>query len=359
MKKILAIVIALFIALFGVACASDKTTDNPVDGGGATDGNTTETEGPSNKTPLKVFAPDGAPAFALSGLMENSDYDIEVVASNTIGSKITGGEADLVIAPTNAIVNLFNKGKDYRIIAGATRGNLFIVGVGSGDGLTLADLVGSVVGVIGQGQTPDLVLRYILESNSVDYAIADAPVSGKVGIRYYADGPSVIKAVKAGQAAFGLLGEPAATNAVATIEDAEMLDVQELYRQAEDGNSYGFPQAVLAVKYETYTARKSDVDAFVTAYAAAENFAEENPAKAVELVKAHMTEGVAASIQSLSAETARRCNISGAALTQQDKADINAYMQLILDLEAEDVASGAIASSVGGKLPDDSIYIIG
>ena len=225
-------------------------------------------EQPGTTEKLKVFAPDGAPAFALSGLMGDDTYDIEVVASNTIASKITSGDADLVIAPTNAVVNLFNKGQDYRIVAQATRGNLFIVG-----------------------------------SNG-------------------------------------------------------MLDVQALYEAAEEGNTYGFPQAVLAVKYSTYTARKTEVDAFLTAYAAAEDYAEEHPAEAVERVKNHMSDGVEASIQQMSAETAARCNISGSVLTEADKADINGYIQMILDLEAEGVADGSLASSVGGKLPDEQIYLV-
>lgn len=343
MKKVLVWLFAVFTALSVAACGER----------GGTPGTDATTE------KLKVFAPDGAPAFALSGLMGDDTYDIEVVASNTIASKITSGDADLVIAPTNAVVNLFNKGQDYRIVAQATRGNLFVVGAGGGETLELSDLVGAVVGVIGQGQTPDLVFRYILGKNDIAYEVSDTAVDGKIALRYYADGPAVIQAAIAGQIGYGLLGEPAATNASAKIQGAKMLDVQALYEAAEEGNTYGFPQAVLAVKYSTYTARKAEVDAFLTAYAAAEDYAEEHPAEAVERVKNHMSDGVEASIQQMSAETAARCNISGSVLTEADKADINGYIQMILDLEAEGVADGSLASSVGGKLPDETIYIVG
>lgn len=333
MKKLLACALALTM-LLAVGCAPrpDKTEPN---------------------APLKVFAPDGAPAFALSGLMGDDTYDIEVVPASTIGSKITTKEADLLIIPTNAVVNLFNKGQDYRIIAEATRGNLYLVGKTDSETPDLSDLTGAVAGVIGSGQTPDLVLRYILSANGIGYETSDAPVSGKAALKYYADGPSVIKALKAGQIGFGLLGEPAATNAAVAVSNVKVMDVQALFEQAEDGNAYGFPQAVLAVKYATYTARRADVDAFVNAYAAAKNYAADNPADAVARVKAHMQAGTEASIQSLTAEVARRCNIANGKITAAVKTDIANYIQMILDLE-----QGQDVSSVGGKLPDESIYIV-
>ena len=38
---------------------------------------------------------------------------------------------------------------------------------------SLADLRGKVVGVIGQGQVPDLTFRYLLRKNGVEYTVAE------------------------------------------------------------------------------------------------------------------------------------------------------------------------------------------
>ena len=332
MKKILSVLAACILAVAGFGCA-DKGS-----GGSA--------------AKLKIFAPDGAPAFALSGLMTGEDtYDFEIVPAGTIGQKITTGAADLLIIPTNAIVNLYNKGKDYRIIAEATRGNLFVVGKSDDETLSLNSLLGKTVGVIGQGQTPDLVFRFILKQHNIE--IADEATPGKIALRYFADGPAVIQNIVAAKIDFGVLGEPAATNATKKVTGAKTMDVQALYRDAAVGNSYGFPQAVLAVNNAVYTARKAEVDAFVDAFVAAKTYAVENPSEAVERVKANVTEGTEASIQSLTAEVAGRCNIANAKITAAAKADIAAYIGMILDLE-----SGADVSSVGGKLPDESIYIL-
>lgn len=293
---------------------------------------------------LKVFAPDGAPALALAGMMtQNDKYDYTVVASSAIGSKLIDGSADIAIVPTNAVVNLYNKGKDYRIAALATVGNLYLVGK---DDFTLSDLTGKVLGVFGQNNVPDLVLRALFKSNGVEIEISDEPTAGKVAFRYFADGPTVMQAIKQGVVSFGLLPEPAATAALKNIEGAKLLDVQAEREKITD--RYGFPQAVLVVKGDLLDSRKADVDAFLADYVASGDWVEAHPQEAVEAVAAHMADGVEPSIKALSADTAARCNIDTRRVDETLRQEVNAFIQDIIDL--------GLTESVGGKLPDAAIF---
>lgn len=303
--------------------------------------------GPKTSTTdkLKVFAPDGAPALALSGMLaEDGDkYDFTVVASSSIGSKLVDGSADLAIVPTNAAVNLYNKGKDYRIAALATVGNLYLIGKGD---FTLSDLTGKTLGVFGQNNVPDLVLRALLSDNDMETVVSDEAVAGKVALKYFADGPAVMQAIKKDIVPFGLLPEPAATAALGNIDGAKLLDVQ-AERQKITG-SYGFPQAVLVVKGSLLEDRKADVDAFLTRYATLGTWAEEHPQEAVAAVSAHMAEGVEASIKALTKETAKRCNIRVDRIDETARNQVKAFMQDIIDL--------GLSESIGGKLPADTIF---
>lgn len=174
-------------------------------------------EVPSN---VKVFMPDGATALSFAKMMRDNGevggtaVDYSVVTANTIASKLTSSEADIAIVPTNLAAKLYNANGKYKMIATVTNGNLYIIG---GESEGLSSLAGKRVASIGQGAVPDIIFRYLLQLNNIEYTVSDRAVEGKVALTYFADGGAVIKAIKGGLAEFGLLGEPAATNAYAAI----------------------------------------------------------------------------------------------------------------------------------------------
>lgn len=158
---------------------------------------------------LKVFMPDGAPALALAELMSKgsvSAAEYEVVIASTIASKLTSGAADIAVVPTNAAAKLYNGNQKYVMLGVVTHGNLFIVGEQADN---LERLKGKTVAVIGQGNIPDIVFRYILKKANIPYAVGDTAAANRITLRFFADSGAVVKALKAGQADYGLLAEPA------------------------------------------------------------------------------------------------------------------------------------------------------
>lgn len=137
--------------------------------------------GCSRQSNISIYAPDGAPALALSSLI-NADLkgiDINVVASDKIASFITGEnkKADVCILPINMASNLIGDGKDYSMIATITHGNFYFLS-NSQTQITsqnLGELIGKTIGVLQLQNVPGLTFKHVLNSLGIDYiTIQDA-----------------------------------------------------------------------------------------------------------------------------------------------------------------------------------------
>ena len=163
---------------------------------------------------VNIYVPDGATALALAYFMHSGEkvsgatLNITIVTASTIGQYVSSGRADLAVMPSNAAAKMYNANKKYKLVMTLTHGNLYIVG---SDMSGVESLVGKRVGAIGQGQVPDLVLRYILKKSGIEYVQSDVAVEGKVAVSYCSDGGEVARSLKAGLIDFGLLAEPAAS----------------------------------------------------------------------------------------------------------------------------------------------------
>ena len=217
-------------------------------------------ESGSDKT-LRVALPDGTPLLAMASLMANKEkvggykLDFNVVPSNLIGSEITGEKADIAVMPTNAIVGLYKKGADYKIVTSNIFGVLYLIG-NSDDAFTLDKLKGKVIYSIGEKNTPQLVFEKILKEKLGDDIVvnSDKAVSGKVAMYYVTDGQQVIAALKQGKANYGIVGEPAATNAKGKGLSV-LYDLQKGWGEVTGGEE-SYPQASLAIKASLATNKK-------------------------------------------------------------------------------------------------------
>ncbi len=137
-----------------------------------------ESTGENTSATLTFVAPDGAPALSIAKYIADDDdlgtsKDIEytVVASSDIGGIMQRGEADIMIMPVNASSKLYkaNASDKYKMVSVVTHGNLYIM---SNSDITLEDLKGKTIGVIGQGAVPDLTLQAVLKKNGINYQTA-------------------------------------------------------------------------------------------------------------------------------------------------------------------------------------------
>ena len=288
MKKIVTLIMSLMLCVLGltgvVGCKDNNDGDNT----------------------LYVYMPDGAPALAMSKLLNDDNQfgtkiDYTVVASSNISNYIINKTADIAVIPVNMASKIL--GDDYKIIATVTNGNLYIVG--NTEVYTLGDLTNEVVGVIGQGNVPDLNFKYLLSSNSIEYEASDTSVSGKVALRYFADASNLLPMLKTNQMSFGLLPEPAVSKLLSMASNFSIkLDIQALWE------SGAYPQAVLVAKTELVNNNSELIENVLQELEENEQWAVDNPALAVNAVNNNLAEGVTASLQNtISGATIQNCNI--------------------------------------------------
>lgn len=287
---------------------------------------------------VSVFAPDGATAIALAeiinggGKIGGRKLSVNIVSPSNIADTMKNEQADLVIAPTNAPAKMNTMGKPYSMIAAVTHGNLYMVGVK--EAASLEALKGKIVGVIGLAATPDIIFRYILKENHIEYAVSETPIEGKVALKYYADGSALLGAMKANHSVikFGVVGEPLATTALEQLTGSSIcFDLQQLYGAISGGASY--PQSVLAVK-DSLKSDRQFLDALLKKMSTAAKWAEGNPAEAVAAINSCVKDGAGTSLKNLSKAVIERCNID-IVRTVNCKKQVKDYFTAISSLDNE------------------------
>ena len=136
-----------------------------------------------NGKTFTFYAPDGAPALAIAKFINDNEnfisgatFNYNVVVADDIAKYTNGvlGTADFVVMPVNAASKVYKNAKaNYTMVSVITHGNLYIMAKVK-DGNTqikLSDLDGKKIGVIGQGNVPDLTLKTVLTKNSIGYSV--------------------------------------------------------------------------------------------------------------------------------------------------------------------------------------------
>lgn len=307
-------------------------------------------DGGDTQAAISMYAPDGAPALAMSKLIHDKpDFGREVtytvVAPTSVAAPVQKGTADMAIIPTNVAVKLYNINGAYRMAAVTTQGNLYVAGT---ETITSLDgLKGQVLGVIGRGAVPDLIIKSLLRGAEIPYVEQDTAADGKVALRYYSDGQAVIRAMKQ-DIKFGLLAEPAATNALKAVAGSSIvLDLQNEWRGMTGDASY--PQSCLVVKKELAESSPALVKSVVEKLRESAAWVGDNLDAAKAAVSGAMAAGTETTVGALTKESVARCNIS--VVTAADaKASVQKFVDSLIELEKE------LESIVGGKQPDDAFY---
>ena len=281
--------------------------------------------------------PDGAPALAVAKFIkdkenfgEKYEFDYKVVAAGNIGGIMQKGESDFIVMPVNAASKLYkaNKGDAYKMAAVITHGNLYIMTKGETSAEELKD---KVVGVIGQGNVPDLTLKVILKKEGIEYEASEKPVEGKVAFRYFADASELMPMLKQGKLSVGLLPEPAATKLTKIAPDyTGRINVQTLY----DSESGTYPQAVLMVKSSVADNNPKLIEKIENAFKGLNEWLRENTSAAVTAVNGALAEGVVPSLvaENIDAGVIDGCNIFWQS-AEKGKSAVQNYLSDIMAIE--------------------------
>ncbi|MCQ2387957.1 MAG: hypothetical protein MJ066_05905 [Clostridia bacterium] len=302
-----------------------------------------------DKGGVAFYAPDGAPALAISkyiydkeNFLDGLNVIYKVISSNEIAKSVQDGSADIIAMPINIATKLYNLNKKdiYKMVSVITHGNLYIV---SKKEISLSDLKGSVVGVIGQGLVPDLTFKAILQSEGIEYTVGNEPVNEKVAIRYVSDASELLPLLKNGVIEIGLLPEPACTKlSTLSSEYSYRLDIQELY----NSETKSYPQAVLMVKESILKKYPKLVSIIEEKFDNDNIWLVENSKNAVNSINSVISEGLTPSLNTsnITPSVIKNCNIYWQK-SKDAKGEIENYINSITQIEP-----------LSAKTVDDNFY---
>ena len=222
--------------------------------------------------PISILCPQGAPALATLGTIDNEMVTIDCVQGTDVLSAELAkkdSEYDIIVAPLNLGTKLYGKTQAFQLDSSVTWGNLFLVGP--------EDYQGASVAAFGEKAIPQMIFNYVLADQ-----LNETPVT------YYASVAEAQQALLTNQAQVALLAQPAATATIVKAKEqgkelTVLYDLQKGWSEKTGSKVAGYPQAAMFVKAENekdITYVKDAMQTFI------ENSDEEAIEKAVDEVTA-------------------------------------------------------------------------
>lgn len=178
---------------------------------------------------LALFGPPAAPTITLAhavatGAFSELAQEVSLTvwrSPDELRAGLTSGAIDLSIVPVQAAANLYNRGMGLRLVNVMTDGLISIVAA-EGAATGLADLSGKRVAVHFVNDTPDLILRALLERNGL---------TGTVEVVTTGNATESAQLLLSGRIDAALLTEPVASVAILRGREAgkalaRVIDVQ-------------------------------------------------------------------------------------------------------------------------------------
>lgn len=274
---------------------------------------------------LKVIVPSGAPALSQIYLQDSGDYEVDVVnGPDPLVAAFGSGSHDFIFAPTNLGAKMYNNGIEYKFIAAITFGNYYLVS--TIEDFQIEDLENKEIVCFGKNATSDIILRYILDENSIQADIVYVDSLAMANTELVLDNNKII-----------LSAEPALSALKDKVSGIQTIDLQAEYSDLSGSGSY--PQSGVFAKTEL---DKKVIDRFLAnlrdSIEKVNNDNENTANLAVELDYGFTYE--------IMVEAIPKSNIGFMNATDA-KNNLEYYFEIILDLNS---------ALVGGKLPDDGFY---
>lgn len=240
---------------------------------------------------IRIYAPDGAPALALSSVIKQDfeNAEICIVSADKIGSLVSGKEkkADICILPINMASKLIGNGEDYKTLGTVTHGNFYFLSRSETviDRENIDRLIGKTVGVMQLQNVPGLTLQSVFINNAIEYTTIQ-DISEKEQNKVNLMAINKIETARTDIDAF-LIPSPQA-DAIAQTTDLKFVgSLGELY------GDFGFPQAIIVVKNQVLEKNLPLVKEFVKQLESVENYLkEENKAEICTLLRSKIESGL-------------------------------------------------------------------
>lgn len=296
------------------------------------------------KTPeafeINVIAPYGTPVLSMVKMIEENPEITEYVtvnyepiqASDVLSARLINGEADIAIVPTNLAANLYSKDVGFKI-AGVSGGGAFYI-VSNEEINSLEDLKGKTITTIGQGLTPDAVLRYVLTENGLEPDV-------DVNIEYLAGASELAANYIAGEIDLAMIPQPVLTGVLMQRDDAGVvIDIQNEWKAITGFENY--PQASIIISETLIEDYPELVDNFLAEFDAAEDWLNSNPSEAGVYYE-NLNIGLKAAIVE---KAIPACNLDYQPVSESKEA-LNAYLDVLYNFNP---------GLIGGNPVEEALY---
>lgn len=335
-KRILAVVLMLAIAVIATACGTEKPSEV----------SSTPSEVVLEKTKVTVNCLKGPTGIGMVKLMADNDkgdalndYTINIAsAPEDIAASVIKGEVDIAAVPVNLAATLYNKTQGKYVVCGInTLGVLYMLDT-TNTIANIEDLRGKKIYATGQGSTPEYILRYVLSKNNID---PDKDVT----IEFIAEHAELVSLMAAGKAEIALLPEPNATTTLMQNQNAKrVLNMTEEWNKISTDGSQVVQGCIIAKK-EFLDNNAEAYANFIKEYDASVKYVNEQTEEASAVVEQYGIVPKAA----VAKNAIPNCNIT-LIKGEEMKNTLSPFLKVLFDYNVQ---------SVGGKLPDDSFYYIG
>ena len=213
MKKIISILLVLFVSVFAFGCKEKEKT--------------------------YLLTPEGIPLVAIGGVV--SEFEVTTTPGpQVLQSELVQDNYDVIVAPVTLGAQLSIKGSiNYKIAGLITFDNMYIVSKKNVTLNSINDLNGKTIYAYGQNQPSDIMLKYALEKSGVICTIEYADSVATVVSSYFLPG----------NADYALVAEPYLSKIKQKVE-VNVIDVASVLRNLSEGSVEFIPQAAIYVYKE-------------------------------------------------------------------------------------------------------------
>lgn len=278
--------------------------------------------GPTGFSSAKIARDNGE--IGSNVLVSTSVY----ASPNEVIAKLTNGEVDVAALPTNLAAILYNKGVDIKLAAIIGNGMLSVVSSSPSWENETINIPG------GPAATPAQIANMLIEQNNIDVNSFDFDYS-------ITSSAQLSQLLIANKATTALLPEPFTTMVLAKNKNLKVvLDVQKVY--ATTTGLANYPMTVLVVQNKFANENPQALKAILSAYEESVDYVVNNPNEAAKTI-----EEINIMPAAMAAPAIENCNLAYKSM-KDGKSEVVTYFNLLFDFNAK---------SVGGKLPDDGLYL--
>lgn len=327
MNRYLKLIFIMLSAVLLILSCNDDSADT-VDDKGNTD------------TIVRIAVPVGSPAVTVARFLENGSIDKNINADvklldgpTEIPLLMTKKQADFIFVPLNLGAKLYNKGLEYKFLNVSVWGSFYIVSTNP-DIKTWEDIKGRELYLFGEGSSPDILTKTILEAKGLD-------IEKDIKLVYQAANQNA-QMVIADKIELALLPEPVCT--LATMKNPNVKRVFEYSKEWSDiyGNDIKLAQAGFMVSNDFASKHPDIVDKFSKAYENEISALFKNTKEFAEYSEKHKIVAnkvlVNKSLNRMGIEYKDAVNV---------KKDIEQYLKVLHDFNPV---------TIGGNIPDKDFY---